>query len=206
MYLANRAPELFPGAVFAVAHCNFALRGEESDRDILAAADLFESAADDSRTAEDWLMFLEGQHPEWVTRGAKGGFHSYGMGPFEMPNPEWGVLLDLCAMPLCETSYQRFRNADGGFENGQFMTRPELRFDSDLGLDEHTWEEWLRITFVFKPTGFAYRGIRVDEEDASWFHPMEDHSANQRISGTDAAHMLRLGIESVMESIREGCA
>ena len=33
MYLANRAPELFPGAVFAVAHCNFALRGEESDGD-----------------------------------------------------------------------------------------------------------------------------------------------------------------------------
>ena len=33
MYLANRAPELFPGARFAVAHCNFALRGEESDGD-----------------------------------------------------------------------------------------------------------------------------------------------------------------------------
>ena len=33
MYLANRAPELFPGARFAVAHCNFALRGEESDAD-----------------------------------------------------------------------------------------------------------------------------------------------------------------------------
>lgn len=33
MYLANRAPELFPGARFAVAHCNFSLRGEESDGD-----------------------------------------------------------------------------------------------------------------------------------------------------------------------------
>ena len=33
MYLANRAPELFPGASFAVAHCNFRLRGEESDSD-----------------------------------------------------------------------------------------------------------------------------------------------------------------------------
>lgn len=33
MYLANRAPELFPGARFAVAHCNFGLRGEESDGD-----------------------------------------------------------------------------------------------------------------------------------------------------------------------------
>lgn len=33
MYLANRAPELYPGARFAVVHCNFALRGEESDAD-----------------------------------------------------------------------------------------------------------------------------------------------------------------------------
>ena len=33
MYMANRAPELFPGAVFAVAHCNFRLRGSESDGD-----------------------------------------------------------------------------------------------------------------------------------------------------------------------------
>lgn len=33
MYMANRAPELFPGACFAVAHCNFHLRGEESDGD-----------------------------------------------------------------------------------------------------------------------------------------------------------------------------
>ena len=33
MYLAHRAPELFPGASFAVAHCNFRLRGEESDGD-----------------------------------------------------------------------------------------------------------------------------------------------------------------------------
>ena len=33
MYLANRAPELFPGARFAVAHCNFCLRGAESDGD-----------------------------------------------------------------------------------------------------------------------------------------------------------------------------
>ena len=33
MYLANRAPELFPGARFGVAHCNFRLRGEESDGD-----------------------------------------------------------------------------------------------------------------------------------------------------------------------------
>lgn len=33
MYLANRASELYPGARFAVAHCNFSLRGEESDGD-----------------------------------------------------------------------------------------------------------------------------------------------------------------------------
>ena len=33
MYLAHRAPELFPGASFAVAHCNFHLRGAESDGD-----------------------------------------------------------------------------------------------------------------------------------------------------------------------------
>ena len=33
MYLAERAPELFPGASFAVAHCNFSLRGAESDAD-----------------------------------------------------------------------------------------------------------------------------------------------------------------------------
>lgn len=33
MYLAYRAPEFFPGACFAVAHCNFHLRGEESDGD-----------------------------------------------------------------------------------------------------------------------------------------------------------------------------
>lgn len=33
MYLANKAPELFPGASFAVAHCNFHLRGKESDGD-----------------------------------------------------------------------------------------------------------------------------------------------------------------------------
>jgi tRNA(Ile)-lysidine synthase len=33
MYMAERAPELFPGASFAVAHCNFCLRGAESDGD-----------------------------------------------------------------------------------------------------------------------------------------------------------------------------
>lgn len=33
MYMANRASELFPGARFAVAHCNFCLRGKESDED-----------------------------------------------------------------------------------------------------------------------------------------------------------------------------
>lgn len=33
MYMAERAPELFPGASFAVCHCNFGLRGEESDGD-----------------------------------------------------------------------------------------------------------------------------------------------------------------------------
>lgn len=33
MYMAEKAPELFPGASFAVAHCNFGLRGEESDGD-----------------------------------------------------------------------------------------------------------------------------------------------------------------------------
>ena len=33
MYMLHRAPELFPGASFAVAHCNFALRGSESDSD-----------------------------------------------------------------------------------------------------------------------------------------------------------------------------
>lgn len=33
MYMAYRASELFPGARFAVAHCNFTLRGGESDGD-----------------------------------------------------------------------------------------------------------------------------------------------------------------------------
>ena len=33
MYMAERAPELFPGASFAVCHCNFRLRGDESDGD-----------------------------------------------------------------------------------------------------------------------------------------------------------------------------
>jgi tRNA(Ile)-lysidine synthase len=33
MYMLHRAPELFPGASFAVVHCNFGLRGEESDGD-----------------------------------------------------------------------------------------------------------------------------------------------------------------------------
>ncbi|MBQ9462043.1 MAG: tRNA lysidine(34) synthetase TilS [Bacteroidales bacterium] len=33
MYMLHRAPELFPGASFAVAHCNFRLRGDESDGD-----------------------------------------------------------------------------------------------------------------------------------------------------------------------------
>ena len=33
MYMLHRAPELFPGASFAVAHCNFCLRGEDSDAD-----------------------------------------------------------------------------------------------------------------------------------------------------------------------------
>lgn len=33
MYMLHRAPELFPGASFAVAHCNFGLRGEDSDGD-----------------------------------------------------------------------------------------------------------------------------------------------------------------------------
>ena len=33
MYMLHRAPELFPGASLAVAHCNFRLRGEESDGD-----------------------------------------------------------------------------------------------------------------------------------------------------------------------------
>jgi tRNA(Ile)-lysidine synthase len=33
MYMLHRAPELFPGASLAVAHCNFCLRGEESDGD-----------------------------------------------------------------------------------------------------------------------------------------------------------------------------
>ena len=33
MYMLHRAPELFPGASCAVAHCNFCLRGEESDAD-----------------------------------------------------------------------------------------------------------------------------------------------------------------------------
>ncbi len=33
MYMADRASELFPGACFAAAHCNFALRGDESDGD-----------------------------------------------------------------------------------------------------------------------------------------------------------------------------
>ena len=33
MYLLHRASEFFPGAALEVAHCNFALRGEESDAD-----------------------------------------------------------------------------------------------------------------------------------------------------------------------------
>ena len=33
MYMLNRASELFPGASFAVANCNFSLRGEEADLD-----------------------------------------------------------------------------------------------------------------------------------------------------------------------------
>ena len=33
MYMLHRAPELFPGASLAVAHCNFCLRGAESDGD-----------------------------------------------------------------------------------------------------------------------------------------------------------------------------
>ncbi len=33
MYMLYRAPELFPGALYAVAHCNFRLRGAESDGD-----------------------------------------------------------------------------------------------------------------------------------------------------------------------------
>ena len=33
MYMANRASELIPGAHFAVAHCNFQLRGDDSDAD-----------------------------------------------------------------------------------------------------------------------------------------------------------------------------
>ncbi|MBO4447184.1 MAG: tRNA lysidine(34) synthetase TilS [Bacteroidales bacterium] len=33
MYLMHMAPRLFPGASFAAAHCNFRLRGEESDGD-----------------------------------------------------------------------------------------------------------------------------------------------------------------------------
>lgn len=33
MYMLNRAGELFAGEDFAVAHCNFGLRGEESDAD-----------------------------------------------------------------------------------------------------------------------------------------------------------------------------
>lgn len=33
MYLANRAGDFFPGSSFAAAHCNFSLRGSESDGD-----------------------------------------------------------------------------------------------------------------------------------------------------------------------------
>ena len=33
MYMLYRAPELFPGASYSVAHCNFRLRGSESDGD-----------------------------------------------------------------------------------------------------------------------------------------------------------------------------
>ena len=33
MYLAERAGDLFPDSSFAVAHCNFGLRGAESDGD-----------------------------------------------------------------------------------------------------------------------------------------------------------------------------
>jgi len=50
MYLANRAPELFPGARFAVAHCNFALRGAESDAD--------EAFVRDWCAARGWTCFV----------------------------------------------------------------------------------------------------------------------------------------------------
>lgn len=42
MYMANKAPELFPGASFAIAHCNFALR-EEADADEAFVRDWAES-------------------------------------------------------------------------------------------------------------------------------------------------------------------
>ncbi|MBR3074297.1 MAG: tRNA lysidine(34) synthetase TilS [Bacteroidales bacterium] len=33
MYMLHKAPELFPGVLYAVAHCNFKLRGADSDSD-----------------------------------------------------------------------------------------------------------------------------------------------------------------------------
>ena len=178
--------------------------GEESDRDILAAADLFEKADESRCAAMDWLMFLEGQHPEWDAANhddARGP--SYGLESFEMPDPEWSVLLDLCAIPMGKTYYSRFRNSKEGFENRTFQTGCRCDFD-EYPLSEKKTVEKRCITFVFKPTGFVHSTRFIVEKDGLSF-PTRGHYANQGISSLDAAHMLRLCIDSAMESIRGGC-
>lgn len=52
MYLANTAPSIWPGASFAVAHCNFHLRGQESDGDELFVREWCK--------AREWPCFVAG--------------------------------------------------------------------------------------------------------------------------------------------------
>ena len=68
MYMAHRAPELFPGAsCFAVAHCTFRLRGQESDDDEAFVRDFCAKAGytchvkafDTSSFASRWGISIE---------------------------------------------------------------------------------------------------------------------------------------------------